>query len=143
MDYSITQYGKALAEDLYIIDFDTKVFSSTEDFLVIDCGKGWTFKTGDSCMFGTGGNCTFTTGHSCTFKTGNNCTFSTGGCCTFGIVGSNSTFNTGAECTFMLWGINTCTFKSSDGISIILDIKDNKHYILDKEFVHLQKILKG
>jgi len=167
-NFSITQDGKALKKSLYTIDLDTKTFSSKEYDLVLEfstCDR-WTFKTGGSCTFKTGWYCTFKTGKHCTFDTASGCTFHTGEWCTFHTgewctfdTGRHCTFTTGAYCTFntshyctfdtgksctlALYNINTCKFKKYDGISIILDRKDNKHYLLNEEFIILQKVLNG
>ena len=162
MYFSIRQYDKTLALSKYSIDLDTKVFSSKENDLVLDFTHGWTFKTGSTCNFNTGKDCTFKTGSGCTFKTGYDCTFDTGSICTFKTgdyctfdTGSYCTFNTGYECkfntgsvcTFMLFDINTCKFKKYDGIydgiSIILDIKDNNHYVLTKGLIDMLKVMNG
>jgi len=144
MSYSITQNGKVLDEDLYRLDLNAKVFSSKEDDLVLDfnCldGMNWafttgqdcTFKTIDRCVFTTGGGCTFKTGWGCTFNTGNRCTFNTGNCCTF---------LTSGRCTFSIYGISSHKFKRGSGI--IMDSISNKHYLLNAEFIRMQKIIKG
>ena len=143
-NFSITQNGKPLDKSLYTIDLDNKVFFSKENELVLDFNScndyGWTFKTGYGCTFKTGSNCTFTTKGDCTFQTFDNCTFKTGVTCTFRTY-DNCTFTTGGLCTFSVYNINTCKFKSYDRISsIILDRSVNKHYLLTKEFIDLQKI---
>ena len=106
----------------------------TDYYCTFDTGENCTFKTGGDCTFKTGYNCIFHTGKSCTFKTFNNCTFKTGISCTF---------YTCNNCTFLVTSISTQTFNNCDFGSIILDVKDNKHYILNEEFVRLQKVLKG
>ena len=80
---------------------------------------------------------------------GTSCTFTTGFGCSFNI-GSHCTFNTGNGCTFLVYGINSCTFKYKDFTwldvmdnGIILDKEDNKHYVLNKEFVRLQRLTNG
>src|SRR3990167_5230835 len=105
----ITQLGKALDKEKYVIDEKSKSFSTTEDNLVLDFSDeyGWvfktgsdcTFKTGSYCTFDTGSYCTFDTGYGCTFDTDSNCTFDTGYGCTFD-TDSNCTFDTGYGCTF-------------------------------------------
>ena len=125
-DISITQYGKPLSADKYTIDLKNKTFSSFENYLVLDCPSGWTFKTGNNCTFDTGRKCSFTTGEYCIFKTGTRCTF-----------------DTGSFCTFSLYDINTCKFKSHDGISTILDRSDSKSYKLTKELIRLLKVTNG
>ena len=168
IDYSVTTFGKALPKHRYHIDLNNKVFETTEPNLTLDfgCKDGWTFITGYCCTFITAGNCdfktgyrkqyndehdsapelidrsTFNTGKDCTFKTGSGCTFKTLSGCKFD-TNSGCTFNTGNECTFMLWQINTCKFKSRDSISIILDLNDNKHYVLTKELIDILKITNG
>ena len=110
------------------------MFSSDEYDLVLDFnhldGYGWTFNTGYNCTFNTGSNCTFKTGSYCTFNTGHDCTFDTG----FG-------------CTFSLYNVNSCTFKYNDegklDNGIILDNMDNKHCVLNRDFVRLQKVTNG
>ena len=124
---------------------------------------------GNRCIFNTGFGCTFNVGWGCTFNTGDNCTFNTMGNSKFD-VGANCTFNriksprTKNEPTipkdssmFSLWNINSCKFKSydegyddvgsydggCDGLSIILDRADNKHYVLTEEFIQLQKVKNG
>lgn len=140
-NFSITKYGKPLLKSKYTIDLVKKVFYSTVDDLVLDFTNchDWTFTTGSFCTFVTGNQCGFNTGGHCTFNTYHNCTFDTDSNCTFQTSG-NCTFKTGNDCTFLLFDINTCKFKSYDGISTILDRRDKKHYLLTKEFVQLQKI---
>ena len=164
--YNITQNGYPLNKSKYSIDPHKRVFSSEEDYLVLDfnCLGGWTFntgysctfktghyckfKTGDCCIFKTGSGCTFKTGSTyrggdnCTFDTGRDCTFDTGDICTFS-TGRDCTFKTGKQCIFSLYNINTCKFKSYDGISIILDRKGNKHYVLSKELIDMLKVKNG
>src|SRR3990167_4291600 len=79
----ITQLGKELSKDKYVIDLKAKSFSTTEDNLVLDFSDEhrWGFKTGSYCTFNTGSNCTFNTGYNCTFDTGYYCTFNTGSKC--------------------------------------------------------------
>ena len=159
-NFSVTQFGKPLDESLYTIDLENKVFSSGEDYLVLDFTglSGWTLhighnctlKTANKCTLNTGRDCTFDTCDGCTFQTDNRCTFHTGFNCIFK-TGTNCTFKTGVlctfdtlnSCTFLLYDINTCKFKSYDGYSIILDRRDNEHYLLTEEFVQLQKIKNG
>ena len=143
-DFSITRWGKPLSKYQYSIDLKKKVFTSESDYLVLDFTDldDWTFRTGNSCIFTAYDSCTFRTGKNCIFNTVRGCTFDTGSSCTFH-TGTASTFNTGRGCTFSLWDINTCKFKSYDGISIILDRKDNEAYQLNKEFIQLQKIKNG
>src|SRR3990167_5193985 len=107
----ITQLGKELSKDKYVIDLKAKSFSTTEDNLVLDFSNehGWVFKTGSYCTFKTGSNCTFNTGYNCTFDTGYYCTFNTGSNCTFN-TGSNCTFDTGYYCTFNTGSY--CTFNT-------------------------------
>src|SRR3990167_6382529 len=95
----ITQLGKALDKEKYVIDEKSKSLSTTEDNLVLDFSDehGWVFKTGYYCTFDTGYNCTFNTGYYCTFNTGYYCTFNTGSNCTFD-TGYYCTFKTGSEC---------------------------------------------
>jgi len=135
MDECIRQNGKALDKSKYTIDLDTKTFATEEDDLFLDFTglSDWTFKTGHSCIFKTLNDCTFKTWSGCTFKTGHNCTFNTYSSCTF---------NTGGRCTFSLYNINNCKFKSGSS-GIILDKEDNKHYLLNEEFVRLQKVING
>ena len=127
-NFSITQYGKPLSKIKYTLDLDNKTFSSKHNDLVLDCYNldCWTFKTGYGCTFNTGNECTFNTGNGCTFLTGDYCTFDTDECC-----------------TFMLWNINSHKFKSYDGVSIILDRIDNKHYVLTKELIDMIKVING
>ena len=151
-NFSITIYGSPLHESLYTIDLENKTISTDSGFLVLDFrgSIGWTFETGRNCTFHTSYGCTFTTGAYCTFitslhcifNTGINCTFNTGGDCTFK-TGRRCTFKTGKLCTFSLYDINSCKFKSYDDISTILDINDNKHYILTKELIRLLKVTNG
>ena len=63
----ITQLGKALDKEKYVIDEKSKSFSTTEDNLVLDFSDeyGWVFKTGSDCTFDTGYGCTFNTGSNC------------------------------------------------------------------------------
>ena len=90
MNFSVTQFGKPLSEDKYTWDAETKTFSTTEDYLVLDFSKltKCTFNTGSWCIFITGGWCNFNTGSWCTFNTNSNCTFNTGDYCTFNIFDS-------------------------------------------------------
>ena len=111
---SVTQYGKKLDPEYYVWDSTKRIFSTTENNLVVDY---WgideiTFITGDNCTFDTCDDCTFKTGFNCTFKTGHGCTFKTGSGCTFD-TGFDCTFDTGAYCTFKT-GFN-CTFKTGHG----------------------------
>ncbi len=144
-DFSITRWGKPLHKSLYSIDLEKKVFTSEVDNLVLDFTDldDWTFDTYRRCTFVTGNNCTFNTYHDCIFNTFNTCTFNTGERCIFHTAG-DCTFTTKDSCTFSIWDIKTCTFKSyNDGISIILDRRDNEAYKLTKEFVQLRKIANG
>ena len=130
-----------------------------------------TFITGRFCTFTTGNECTFTTGHDCIFDTGNECTFSTRGGCTFSTgwdcmfkTWNNCTFKTsehcifktcwqctfdvGDLCTFSVYNINGCKFKIGSGYEvyehgIIVDRKDNKHYVLTKELIKMLKVKNG
>src|SRR3990167_407635 len=63
----ITQLGKELDREKYIIDTKAKSFSTTEDGLVLDFSGeyGWAFKTGSYCTFDTGSYCTFKTSFGC------------------------------------------------------------------------------
>ena len=110
----ITQLGKELDREKYIIDKKAKSFSTTEDNLVLDFSNavGWVFNTSLDCTFKTGSRCTFDTGSDCTFDTGSGCTFKTGSYCTFD-TGSYCTFDTGSYCTFDTG--SDCTFKTSFG----------------------------
>ena len=71
----ITQLGKELSKDKYVIDLKAKSFSTTEHNLVLDFSDehGWVFDTGSYCTFDTCSDCTFKTGSDCTFKTGSCC----------------------------------------------------------------------
>lgn len=166
--FSITYLGIPVDESLYYIDIANKVFVSEEHGLVLDftdrhdwlfyTGRRCTFKTGDDCTFKTGNFCTFKTGSDCVFQTYNNSTFDTGSFCTFDAgdnckfktanwcmfhVNECCTFDTGTTCSFLLRDISTHKFKKHDGVSTILDRKDEKHYLLTKEFVQLQKVKHG
>ena len=124
MSYSITQYGKPLSKKKYSIDLEDRIFSSSEDDLVLDftgfnknnwqfsTGGNCTFKAGSYCMFNTGNNCTFEAGNRCVFKTGGGCTFKTGTECTFA-TDNNCTFDTYSDCTFKTG--NGCTFDTGHG----------------------------
>ena len=126
----ITQLGKALDNEKYIIDKKSKSFSTTEDNLVLDFSDeyGWVFKTGSDCTFKTGSYCTFNTGSYCTFNTGSDCTFKTGSYCTFDTgygctfdTDSNCTFDTGSYCTFKTGSY--CTFDTgSNCVAVRRDI---------------------
>jgi hypothetical protein len=107
----VTQYGKELDKSKYNWDKENKVFSTSEDNLVLDFSdyNGVTFKTSYSCTFTTGSNCTFNTGAYCTFNTDYSCTFNTDNYCTFD-TGSYCIFKTGSECTFKTG--DYCTFKT-------------------------------
>ena len=59
--------GQPLPLKLFTWDEKTKVFTSTEENLVIG------FKGINDCTFNTGSSCTFKTGSNCTFKTGDDC----------------------------------------------------------------------
>src|SRR3990167_4613585 len=63
----ITQLGKELDREKYIIDKKAKSFSTTEDNLVLDFSNavGWVFNTSFDCTFKTGSRCTFKTGSDC------------------------------------------------------------------------------
>jgi len=116
---------------------------------IFDTGWRCTFKTGARCIFTAAACCTFDTGYGCIFNTGGDCTFDTGHDCTFTTLGgctfktwSGCTFETGDECTFLLYNINTCKFKSGSS-GVILDRENNKHYLLNEEFVRLRKVTNG
>ncbi len=164
-----TKSGKPLSRDKYTLDLDNRVFGTKEHNLVLDFtdNNSWSFKTGSDCVFKTYAyNCTFITGARCRFKTSAGCTFRTGYYCTFNTgsgcvfrtsavcefkTGDNCTFQTahdctfktGSNCTFNIWDIYSCEFKSYDDNSIILDRKDKKRYIINKEFITLQKVRNG
>ena len=152
-NFSITQFGKPLDESLYTIDIENKLFSTAEDSLILNFEDlhHWVFissgdcifKTGNGCVFKiNGGHCTFKTGWECTFDTDWHCTFDTGENCIFHT--SNScTFDTCSSCIFSIDDIESCKFKSYDGVSIVLDRDDNKRYVLTKEFAQLRKIANG
>ncbi len=107
MSLSVTQFGKPLPKKKYTWDKKTKVFSTKEENLLVQCYvEDTTFNTGSSCTFNTGFGCTFTTGHDCIFKTGHSCTFKTGSGCTF---------KTGRNCTFNTSTSNGCIFKTGSG----------------------------
>ena len=110
----VSKNGKPLDLNLFNWDEETKTFSSSENYLVIDFNNIHcvTFTTGSVCTFKTGWGCTFKTGSGCTFKTEGDCTFKTGWGCTFK-TGSGCTFKTEGDCTFTTgWG---CTFKTGSG----------------------------
>ena len=66
MTLSVTQFGKPLSKEKYTWDEETKVFSSKESNLVIQCYvKHTTFTTGRNCTFITGDNCIFNTSYGC------------------------------------------------------------------------------
>ena len=148
---SIRRFGEALSTDKYSIDLDNKKFISAYSDLVLDFTglSGWTFKTVFNCIFKTGHHCIFKTGPYCTFDVDWNCTFSTGSDCTFS-TGSNCTFDTSYYCTFSIYDVKSCTFKYNDygfkdilDNGIILDKNDNRHYVLNKEFVQFRKVTNG
>src|SRR6056297_1982469 len=87
--------GQPLSLYLFEWDSDNKVFSSSENGLVLD------FKGIDGVTFNTGYDCTFNTGYDCTFNIGDNCAFNTGSDCTFE-TGDNCIFKTGFDCTLIL-----------------------------------------
>ncbi len=97
-------------------------------------GRHCIFKTGWNCIFGTRDYCTFNTGAYCTFDTNGNCTFKTGIYCTF---------NTGECCCFLIHNFNTQKFKTYDDISVIVDMVDDKRYLLTKDLIKLTKIIYG
>lgn len=109
MSYSVTQFGRPLSKDLYSFDEKTKVFTSKEDYLVIDFGGCYniefninnqcTLVAGSFCTINSGDNCKFVAEGSNTFNTGDACTFYTGGYCTFK-TSSNCTFTTASRCNF-------------------------------------------
>ena len=92
----VLQNRKPLALSKFEWDEKALVFSSTENYLVLDFTgiNHCTFKTGFDCTFTTGDGCTFTTEYGCTFKTGSDCTFTTWCDCVF---------TTGCGCTFTTW----------------------------------------
>jgi hypothetical protein len=112
--FSVTQNGIELDKSKYNWDEVNKVFSTNENFLVLDfsdyfgviflTGSYCTFTTGLNCIFNTGWNCTFNTGSYCTFKTGSDCTFNTGSDCTFN-TGCNCTFKTGDNCVIIRYDV--------------------------------------
>lgn len=140
----------------------TLLFSDSDGW-TFNTGSTCIFYTNDNCTFTTLNNCTFETGNNCTFKTGyrgtfrtsrkctfdtamdcifttaKDCTFKTGGRCTFD-TGSYCTFDTDKRCMFLLYNINTCKFKKWDDISIILDYKDDKRYVLNEELIQILKV---
>jgi len=167
-NFSITQHGEPLDKSKYMIDIESRAFSTNEDNLVLDFHnlRSWTFKTGCDCTFKTGGSCTFDTRDYCTFDTGDYCTFcvgnnstfntseycnfNTGNYCTFNTLdkctfstGGECTFTTGSKCIFSLWRINTCKFKKYDGVSIILDRNNDQRYCLNEDFKNMLKVLRG
>ena len=101
MSLSVTQFGKPLPKEKYTWNKKTKVFSSKEEHLIIQCYvKNTTFNTGSRCTFNAGFDCIFKTGSNCIFNTGRGCTFKTGSNCIFK-TGSASTFTTGASCVII------------------------------------------
>ncbi len=114
----------------------------TGQFCTFRTQGGCIFQTGSSCTFLTCLRCTFNTDDDCTFKTGSRCTFKTRRFCTFR-TSTDCTFDTGDSCTFMVYNINSHKFKSYDGMSIILDRHDKKHYVLTKELIDMMKITNG
>jgi hypothetical protein len=124
----VLQNGGPLDLDKFEWDENTKTFSSSEYYLVLDfsdvsyctfdtsyncifdTGSDCTFKTSSNCTFNTGSDCTFDTSSDCTFNTSSNCIFDTSSDCTFN-TGSNCIFNTSSDCTFNT-GSN-CTFDTS------------------------------
>ena len=103
-------------------------------------GGRCTFKAGRRCIFRTGGGCTFTTSGQCTFDTADYCTFDTGYRCTFH-TGAACTFRTGECCCFLIENFNSQKFKTYDDISVIVDILDDKRYVLTKDLTTLSKII--
>jgi len=73
----VLQDGQPLALHKFEWYKNTRVFSTTEDNLVIDfAGKNFvTFKTGSYCIFNIGFDCTFETGSHYIFNTGPFSTF--------------------------------------------------------------------
>ena len=63
--------------------------------------------------------------HDWTFKTGDFCTF-----------------KTGKDCTFLIWNISTQTFKLSSR-GVIIDSNGSQHYLLNEEFIMMQKVLRS
>ncbi len=109
-DYRITRFGNPLSKDKYCIDFNSRIFGTRENSLVLDFlgFNYWTFKTGVGCTFTVGDNCVFNTEDHCTFKTSWNCTFNTAWNCTFD-TGDHCTFRTEDHCTFNINENNTTT----------------------------------
>ena len=115
---------------------------NTGDYCKFSTHSNCTFNTGSDCIFITGHKGTFYTGRSCTFNTGDKCNFTTKICCSFK-TGRYCTFRTGIRCTFALYVINSCTFKTYDDMSIILDYNDNKAYKLTKDLRDMLKVIHG
>ena len=97
----VLQNGGPLDLDKFEWDENTKTFSSSEYYLVLDFSdvSYCTFDTSYNCIFDTGSDCTFKTSSNCTFNTGSDCTFDTSSDCTFN-TSSNCIFDTSSDCTF-------------------------------------------
>ena len=106
MTFLVTKNGENLSKDRYTLDKRTKIFSSTENNLVI-CAigfPGYTFNIGSNCILNTSYNCIFNAGNYCIFNTEHNCNFKTGWGCVF---------DTGEDCIFKTE--NNCIFKTGSG----------------------------
>ena len=113
----------------------------TDRSCTFNTGGDCSFHTHDRCIFNSITNCTFTTGDACTFDTFDKCTFITGNKCTFR-TDDKCIFDTGDLCTFSLTDISTHMFKSGSS-GVMIDRKGGKHYLLNDDFIILQKVLKG
>ena len=78
--FLVTNFGRELEGSKYQWDEAGRIFTSNENFLVLDFASynNVTFRTGSECVFITGRNCEFYTGCNCTFNTGDGCVFTTG-----------------------------------------------------------------
>jgi hypothetical protein len=130
----VLQNGKPLDLDDFTWDENSRTFSTSESYLVLDfkdinscsfiTGYECTFDTGSYCSFNTGFDCTFKTGSYCSFITGYGCTFTTSHDCTFDTefdcsfnTGSYCTFKTGSDCTFDT--LSDCTFTVGEDCVIV------------------------
>ena len=119
----VLQFGKPLDLDKFSWDENTRIFSSSENNLVLD------FADNGNCTFKTGSSCTFDTGWGCTFSTSSDCTFKTDACCTFN-TDWDCIFDTSSDCTFNIYVKGY--FKNTNNRNNVAIIRDNEEISIYK-----------